>query len=78
VASSPRLAEVPDGGGADEALKLSVSVVARIYRCNITHWDDPAIRALNPAIEGRLPHAHIQVNPLSHLRTSLQKRKKVG
>eukprot|EP00193_Tetraselmis_chui_P014243 CAMPEP_0177786132 /NCGR_PEP_ID=MMETSP0491_2-20121128/20751_1 /TAXON_ID=63592 /ORGANISM="Tetraselmis chuii, Strain PLY429" /LENGTH=1294 /DNA_ID=CAMNT_0019307305 /DNA_START=95 /DNA_END=3979 /DNA_ORIENTATION=+ len=55
------LPEVPDGGGADEALKLSVSVVARIYRCNITHWDDPAIRALNPAIEGRLPHAHIQI-----------------
>eukprot|EP00667_Euglena_gracilis_P002204 EG_transcript_2203 len=34
--------------GGPKSLVLSTSVLARIFRGNITVWDDPAIRSLNP------------------------------
>ena len=46
----------PDGSGP---LRLTGPVIARIFLGQITSWDDPAIKALNPGIE--LPGAYITV-----------------
>lgn len=46
-------------GIKDSQLKLSKEVLANIYLGKITHWNDPAIRALNPKL--RLPKLKITV-----------------
>lgn len=46
-------------GIKDSQLKLSKEVLASIYLGKITHWNDPAIRALNPKL--RLPKLKITV-----------------
>lgn len=35
-------------GTPKDALRLNPKVLAGIYACNITSWQDPAIAALNP------------------------------
>ena len=35
-------------GATDGSLRLSADVLARIYMCNITRWNDPLIASLNP------------------------------
>lgn len=42
-----------------QRLHLTGPVTAKIFLGQITHWDDPAITALNPGID--LPHAPITV-----------------
>lgn len=41
--------------GIDTPLNLTGEVIAKIYRGDITYWNDPAIAELNPAIAHRLP-----------------------
>lgn len=41
-------------GATDGSLRLSADVLARIYACTITRWNDPLIVALNP--NARWPH----------------------
>jgi len=43
----------------DVNLNLSGEVLALIYLGNITHWDDPRIKELNPAVADKLPHKEI-------------------
>lgn len=43
------------------SLRLSVGLLSRIYRCNVTRWNDPDILALNQGIQDILPDAPIEV-----------------
>ncbi len=42
-------------------LKLTGDIIARIYMGNITYWDDPEIKELNPELADKLPHKEIIV-----------------
>lgn len=43
------------------ALNLTGDVIAGIYLGEISYWDDPAIKKLNPAVADKLPHHEITV-----------------
>ena len=40
----------------DDQLRLSFQVLAGIFNTTILYWDDAQIQALNPHLQGRLPH----------------------
>lgn len=40
-------------------LNLTAEIIALIYMGNITYWDDPRIKALNPGLANLLPHKEI-------------------
>jgi phosphate transport system substrate-binding protein len=48
---------VPEVG--NRTLRLSASVISKIWRGMITYWDDEELKALNPDVE--LPHEQIRV-----------------
>ena len=55
-----RFLQTPVCGGtgiSSGQINLNVAALAGIYQCNITHWDDPALTALNPGVA--LPHTNI-------------------
>ena len=37
-------------GASDGSLRLNADVLAKIYMCTITQWNDPMIVALNPNV----------------------------
>ncbi|HEY3344274.1 MAG TPA: phosphate ABC transporter substrate-binding protein PstS [Anaerolineaceae bacterium] len=43
----------------DPALVLDRQTLVGIYNATITHWNDPALLALNPALKSKLPNAAI-------------------
>lgn len=45
----------------DTHLNLTGEVLARIYRGEITHWNDPAITRINPSVADKLPNREIIV-----------------
>jgi phosphate ABC transporter phosphate-binding protein len=47
--------------GMDETLRFSGPVLADIFMCKITKWNDPLIVALNPKLAGKLPDKNIVV-----------------
>ena len=47
-----------DGFTLQHPIKLTAQVVAGIYLCKVTHWNDPAIATLNRGV--KLPSARIQ------------------
>ena len=38
-------------GLRDGQLQLTPPVLAAIFQCDITRWDDPAIQAINPGLQ---------------------------
>lgn len=66
-----KLIQLPTLGGAivlavnlrelNDELVLDGPTVAKIYLGQITKWNDPAIKALNPAIADKLPNIYIAV-----------------
>jgi ABC-type phosphate transport system substrate-binding protein len=43
----------------DNQLRLDFDVLSGIFNTTISYWDDPRIQALNPHLQGRLPHKPI-------------------
>lgn len=39
---------MPSAGLKDGSLSLNADILAKIYTCVVTRWDDPAVAALNP------------------------------
>ena len=39
-----------NAGTPEDSLRLNPQVLAGIYTCKITSWQDPAIAALNPGL----------------------------
>ncbi len=43
-------ARAPRAGASNGSLRLNAAILANIYLCTVTRWNDPAIAALNPNI----------------------------